>query len=107
VAGVIADFIASAERWGLSKPEAAFFQRIVEAAGTSAERIVYVGDRLDNDVLPAQAAGMIGVFVRRGLWAEVQQAWPEASRAHFAIDSLAELPPLIAKLQATGASILR
>lgn len=99
VAGVIADFIASAERWGLSKPDPEFFRKIVATAGVSPDRIVYVGDRLDNDVLPAQAAGMMGVFVRRGLWADVQRHWPEAPRASFAIDGLDELPPLIASLQ--------
>jgi FMN phosphatase YigB (HAD superfamily) len=106
-AGIVADFIASAERWGLSKPDPAFFRRIAERASVPAGRIVYVGDRLDNDVLPAQEAGMIGVFVRRGLWGEIQRYWPQASRADYTIDGLGELPPIVASLQAPANSILR
>ncbi len=30
--------------------------------------VLYVGDRLDNDVLPAKSAGMQAVLIRRGPW---------------------------------------
>lgn len=98
-AGVAADFIASAARWKVSKPDPAFFSMVVQAAGACADRIAYVGDRLDNDVLPAQDVGMTGIFLRRGLWADIQRHWPEAVRANFAIDGLAELPTVLEQLQ--------
>ena len=91
-AGVPANFVASSGSWGAEKPSRAFFARVVEAAGLPAGNVAYVGDRIDNDVLPALRAGMTGVFVRRGLWADVQRHWPEAARADIAVDSLAELP---------------
>ncbi len=52
------DFVGSSERWDVWKPEAGFFPHVVEEAGVPAKEIAYVGDRIDNDVLPARAAGM-------------------------------------------------
>src|SRR5665213_1798305 len=52
------EFVASSERWGVAKPSPAFFERIVAEAGIAADRVAYVGDRLDNDILPSLRAGM-------------------------------------------------
>ena len=52
------DFVGSSERWGVEKPDAGFFAHVVEEAGAPAEEILYVGDRVDNDVVPARAAGL-------------------------------------------------
>ena len=54
--------------------------------------IAYVGDRVDNDVLPANRAGMVSVFLRRGPWGYLHATWPGAAEARIRIDSLAELP---------------
>jgi FMN phosphatase YigB (HAD superfamily) len=96
------DVIASSGRWGVEKPSAAFFARVVEAAGTPAAEIAYVGDRLDNDVLPARDAGMHAVFLRRGPWGMVHATRPEAALAHACIDSLEELPEAIAALSSAA-----
>jgi HAD superfamily hydrolase (TIGR01549 family) len=82
------DFAASSERWGVEKPSAEFFAHVVREAGRPAEEIAYVGDRVDNDVAPALAAGMVAVHVRRGPWGHLQEPPPEA----VAIRSLAEIP---------------
>ena len=42
--------VASSQRWGVEKPDPAFFARVCAELRLSAEEIVYVGDRLDNDV---------------------------------------------------------
>jgi len=97
-AGVPADFVASSETWGVEKPSPAFFAKIIETAGLPTRDIAYVGDRIDNDVLPAMRTGMTGVFLRRGLWADVHRYWPEAAGAEIAIDSLAELPGVLTAL---------
>lgn len=97
-AGVPADFIASSARWGVEKPSPAFFERVVEAAGCPAGQIAYVGDRLDNDVLPAVDAGMIAVFIRRGPWGYLHAARPEAARATLRIDALTELASALTSL---------
>jgi FMN phosphatase YigB (HAD superfamily) len=98
-AGVRADFIAASQAWGVEKPAPAFFERLAAEAGLPADRIAYVGDRLDNDVLPARAAGMTAVLIRRGPWGLLHAERPEAARASAIINSLAELAPLLAGLR--------
>jgi len=82
------DGVASAERWGVWKPAPEFFARVVDLAGVPADKIAYVGDRVDNDVAPAIAAGMVGVHIRRGPWGHLQHSPEQAIR----IDLLDELP---------------
>jgi HAD superfamily hydrolase (TIGR01549 family) len=96
--GVPADFIASSSGWGVEKPSPAFFDRIVQTAGRPAAQIAYVGDRIDNDVLPARAAGMTAVFIRRGPWGIVQAGWPEAAHAHVRLETLRDLKAALERL---------
>jgi phosphoglycolate phosphatase-like HAD superfamily hydrolase len=87
---VAVDFIASSASWGIEKPASGFFDRVVDAAGCAPGEITYVGDRLDNVVLPAQRAGMRAVWLLRGPWAVVQRGWPEARQAAVRADALDE-----------------
>lgn len=96
-AGAAADFISSAATWGVEKPSPEFFARVVNAAGFGSAEIAYVGDRIDNDVLPAIRAGLTGVFLRRGLWAEAHRDIPDAACADIIIDALNELPDALAR----------
>jgi FMN phosphatase YigB (HAD superfamily) len=90
------DFIGSSEEWGVQKPSPEFFVHVVKVAGVMPGEIAYVGDRVDNDVLPAKAAGMLSVFLSRGPWGLLHSLRPEAARADLRIDSLAELPGRLA-----------
>ena len=58
-----------------------------------------VGDRLDNDVIPAARAGMAGIFLRRGPWAVIQSFAQADLNIGHTISSLSELPSLLARLQ--------
>ena len=82
------DFVASSERWGVEKPDPRFFERLLEEVGRPAAEGAYVGDRVDNDIEPALAAGMVAVHVRRGPWGYLYEPPLEA----ISIGSLAELP---------------
>ncbi|MDQ1689579.1 MAG: hypothetical protein QOK42_2554 [Frankiaceae bacterium] len=90
--GVELDLVASSAAWGVEKPSPAFFERLVAELGVEPKDVAYVGDRVDNDVQPANAAGMVSVFIRRGPWGYIHADWPEAGQAAIRIDSLAELP---------------
>jgi HAD superfamily hydrolase (TIGR01509 family) len=89
------DLVASSQRWGVEKPSPAFFERLVAEVNLPPAEIAYVGDRLDNDVLPAKRAGMLAVFIRRGPWGHIHASWPEAADADLQITSLVELPDLL------------
>jgi HAD superfamily hydrolase (TIGR01549 family) len=93
-----ADLIASSGGWGVSKPDPRFFAKVIEAAEEPPASIAYVGDRLDNDVLPTLAAGMVAVFLRRGPWGWMHAELPDIERANIRLDSLLDLPDRIAAL---------
>jgi len=84
----LVDAVASSASLGVAKPSQEFFARVGELAGAPAARIAYVGDRVDNDVAPALAAGMVAVHIRRGPWGYLQAPPSGAIR----IESLDELP---------------
>jgi FMN phosphatase YigB (HAD superfamily) len=86
------DFVGSSERWGVEKPDLGFFAHVVEEAGAPAGEILYVGDRVDKDVLPALAAGLCAVRIRRGAHADV-----ESPAGAVTIGSLDELPEAVAR----------
>jgi FMN phosphatase YigB (HAD superfamily) len=90
--------VASSAGLGVAKPAPAFFAAVAQLVGVEPARIAYVGDRVDNDVLPALAAGMVAVHIRRGPWGHLHATLPEAARAHVRVDSLAELPGRLATL---------
>jgi HAD superfamily hydrolase (TIGR01662 family) len=92
------ELVAASERWGVAKPDPAFFRRIAEELELPPADIAYVGDRVDNDVRPAAAAGMTAIHIRRGPWAFLQVGRGAAPEAAATIDSLAELPAVVGSL---------
>ena len=85
------DLVGSSARWGVEKPARGFFERTVAECDVEASQLAYVGDRVDNDVAPAPAAGMVAVHVRRGPWGHLHEPPAAALRA----SSLAELPEVL------------
>jgi HAD superfamily hydrolase (TIGR01549 family) len=90
------DAIFTSAEWGVEKPDPAFFTKVAEVAGAAPAQICYVGDRLDNDVLPASRAGMMAVLLRRGPWGYLHSERPTAAQLAAVIDSLGQLPQLLA-----------
>lgn len=89
--GVDTEVLAMSESLGVSKPDPAFFARTLELLDSpAAADVAYVGDRVDNDVLPAAAAGMRDVWIRRGPWGVIQHL-PAGHRPALVVDSLDEL----------------
>jgi HAD superfamily hydrolase (TIGR01549 family) len=92
------DAILISAHLGVEKPAEEFFAAVAAAAGCAPAEIAYVGDRLDNDVLPARRAGMRTVLLRRGPWGYLHAERPDAALADVVTDSLLDLPARIAQL---------
>lgn len=89
------DAIHTSDGWGVAKPAPEFFAKVVAVSGREPEEILYVGDRLDNDVRPAGAAGMRTALIRRGPWGHLHAARPEAAEADHVVDDLHALAALL------------
>jgi len=92
------DLIGTSDDWGASKPDPEFFERVAAVVPFENDEILYVGDRIDNDLRPGAKAGMHTALIRRGPWATIQWDSDEAQQLPtFRVESLAELPGLIAE----------
>lgn len=60
------DVIVSSAEEGVSKPDKRIFELALQRADCTAEEACMVGDRLDNDIVPAAELGMSTVWVRQG-----------------------------------------
>jgi FMN hydrolase / 5-amino-6-(5-phospho-D-ribitylamino)uracil phosphatase len=88
--GVDVEVMAMSEELGVHKPDPTFFSRTLGLLGDpDPATVAYVGDRLDNDVRPAAAAGMRAVWLRRGPWAALTTDRP--AEGVLVVDSLTEL----------------
>lgn len=63
------DVVAASAELGVSKPDQAIFQWALTEANCLTKNAVIVGDRLDNDIAPANRIGMHTVRILRGLGA--------------------------------------
>ena len=75
---------ASAER-GFAKPAPELFRWALDRADCAPQDAVMIGDRLDNDILPAKQLGMKTVWIRHG------PAAPSESSADVIVSSLSGL----------------
>jgi HAD superfamily hydrolase (TIGR01549 family) len=86
------DVVVSSGGLGVEKPDPAFFVAAAAAAGVDVSDCVHVGDRVDNDIVAARAAGMRPVHVRRGPWGVLHAHDPAIE---VQVSSLTELPALL------------
>ncbi|MFE3558493.1 HAD family hydrolase [Streptomyces sp. NPDC059193] len=97
------DLIGTSDDWGASKPDPEFFVRVAAVVPFAPEEILYVGDRVDNDLRPGKQARMRTALVRRGPWATIQWNSEEArTLPTFRVESLAELPGRISEFNSPG-----
>jgi HAD superfamily hydrolase (TIGR01549 family) len=94
------DVVGTSDGWGVEKPSEAFFKRVVVEAGYPPEAILYVGDRLDVDVLPAVNVGLQAALIRRGPWGHILADLEATGRCLFRLGSLAELPGFVSRFNA-------
>ena len=72
----------------VGKPHTPLYDLSVSVLGTSIERTLAIGDRLDTDIQGATAAGMASLFVFGGVhrWSDVAGAEPAARPRYLATD---------------------
>ena len=81
--------LASAEL-GLAKPDPAIFDLALERTGCSPDQAWMVGDRLDNDIRPANAAGWHTIRLLQG-YNRKQQPRDTLDLPDYTISCLSEM----------------
>ncbi|MBD5383857.1 MAG: HAD family hydrolase [Ruminococcaceae bacterium] len=81
--------VASAEE-GVAKPNKRIFEIALNRSGCKACDSVMIGDRIDNDIVPANLLGMHTVWIKQSIW----RYWKQKNKVEepeYAVDSLSEL----------------
>lgn len=84
------DLIIASSDVGVSKPNAKIFDMAVSKAKCSPEECIMVGDRLDNDIIPANSIGMKTIWIKNGL-AKLQNNDYGMKFADYIVYNLAEI----------------
>jgi putative hydrolase of the HAD superfamily len=82
----LVDGVVTSAEVGAGKPDARVFERALGVAGVAAGEALHVGDKVDNDVEGATAAGVRAVLIQRE---------GEPPRGVESVRSLLELPALL------------
>ena len=101
VRGVVGYFESRAVSgiYGYRKPDVRLFLRACEDLGVDPTECIMVGDRIDNDVVPAKMLGMRTILFRTGRHREQEpRTWDE--RPDFEVYAASELLPAIDALLA-------
>lgn len=85
--------IASAEE-GVAKPDLRIFQIALERANCKPEEAVMVGDRLDNDIIPANKIGITTVWIKQG-FASFVNLKAKVEQPDYTISDLSELTSVL------------
>lgn len=84
------DVVVASAELGVSKPDRAIFERAFEMANCAPTEAAMIGDRLDNDIIPAAELGMVTVWIPNGL-----SIYHDPAEFHckpdFIIENLSEL----------------
>ena len=62
---------------GINKPNHRFFETILANADTTATEAIMIGDRLDNDIIPAKRIGMKTIWLRWGRYRIMEPRMPD------------------------------
>ncbi len=87
--------VISAGEYGLYKPDLRVFQHALEKLNVAPHSALMVGDRLDNDVVPAKLLGIKTLFLNCG-WYENQKVRLPNEQPDYTVRSV---PEMIAKLR--------
>lgn len=94
--------VLTSEQLGHAKPDPAFFAQVGDRLeGPDPQTLLYVGDRADNDVLPAGALGWRTCWLRRGPWGRLQDL-PDGIEPDLVLEGLGELPTLLETWRTDG-----
>jgi hypothetical protein len=79
----------------------------VREAGALVDRVLYMGDRIDNDIRPVQQAGMHRALLRRSPWGTLLRDAEVEQRSLFLLDDLKSLPDKVSAFNTDGRDRIR
>lgn len=85
--------IASAEE-GVAKPDKRIFEIALERACCKAQEAIMIGDRIDNDIIPAKSLGMHTIWIKQG-FGQYWNITNEDGKADCVVRNLTEISTIL------------
>ena len=82
---------------GIKKPDERFFRTILDQAGFPPSEAIMIGDRLDNDIVPAKRLSLRTIWFRQGRYAALEPRVPD-ELPDETITELEGLPSAVASI---------
>ncbi|MBQ0001228.1 MAG: HAD family hydrolase [Clostridiales bacterium] len=84
------DFVVASAEEGVAKPDKKIFEIALERANCKPENAVMIGDRVDNDIVPAKKMGMKTIWIKQG-FGKYWQIRGEYEQADCVVNNLNEI----------------
>lgn len=81
------DLVVSSAEEGVAKPDKRIFEIALERSGCGPGQAVMIGDRVDNDIVPANRLGFSTIWVKQG-FGRYWQVSRDIEKADAVVDSL-------------------
>ena len=88
------DAIFSSADLGLAKPNPAIFRLALQKTNCLPQQAIMIGDRLDNDIVPAKRIGMKTIWIKQG-FSRLAQAKNLEERADWTVEKLIDVLPIL------------
>lgn len=89
------DVLLTSAECGVSKPDSRIFEMAEEISAADPSNLWMIGDRLDNDVAPANAKNWNTIHIRRGQHRS-RQPRKNLEQPHHTVDGLGEIAAIVA-----------
>ena len=86
--------IFSSAEFGLAKPDPAIFRLALQKTNCLPQQAIMIGDRLDNDIVPAKRIGMKTIWIKQG-FSSLAQVKNLEERADWIVEKLTDLLPIL------------
>ena len=60
------DLVIASTEEGVAKPDKRIFETALERSGCKSENAIMIGDRIDNDIVPAKSLGFHTIWIKQG-----------------------------------------
>ncbi len=88
------DLVIASEEVGVSKPDKEIFNMVLSKVKSKPQYCIMIGDRLDNDIIPANQIGMKTIWIRQGL-AKYQAIKLGMDYSNFVVSQLSEIKDIL------------
>ena len=95
------DMVIISDEIGIRKPNPDLFEYSLKEAGVNGSEAIYIGDRIDKDIIPAKLNNIHSVYIHRGGKYDTNEEIAELSeinRPDFEISNLKEIFAIIKEI---------